>query len=88
MGASQACQMCVARLYGSDLACQAAIQACDADAACNDWKDCSEACFTDDDTVGCYDACDQSFPHDETLSGALLTCTCDACATVCPASCS
>jgi hypothetical protein len=88
MGASSACQACVADVYENDQACQAAVQACDADTACNDWKNCSETCFAENDTPACYDACDQSFPHDAGLGDPLLACTCDACENVCPATCS
>jgi hypothetical protein len=88
MGASERCQACVAEVYANDVGCQAAVQACDADAACNDWKNCSEDCFNGNDTVACYDACDQAFPHENALSDALLACTCDACAKVCVATCS
>jgi hypothetical protein len=87
MGASQACQMCVADLYSTDPTCAANVQTCDADPACNAWKDCSENCFNEDDTPACYEACDQGFPHDDALSAPLLACTCTACEAVCPASC-
>lgn len=87
MGASQACQTCVAQVYSGDAMCAAAVQACDNDTACNDWKNCSESCFNDDDTVACYAACDQSYPHDTALSQPLIDCTCQSCATVCPATC-
>jgi hypothetical protein len=87
MGATAACQACVADVYSNDAQCQAAVQACDADVACNDWKNCSEGCFNENDTVACYGACQQSFPHDTVLSDALLICTCSACANTCAASC-
>jgi hypothetical protein len=87
MGASAACQMCVGQVYMNDQACSAAIQACDADTQCNDWKNCSELCFTDNDTEACYAACEQNYPHDSALSDPLLACTCDACEALCPAVC-
>ncbi len=88
MGASEACMACVAGVYGEDADCMATIQACDADPGCDAWKNCNEACFTSDDRPGCYDACDQEFPHDGSLSAPLLACTCDSCAELCVASCS
>lgn len=87
MGASAECQECVENLYTTDLECSANIQVCDDDPACNAWKDCNELCFQEDDTVACYAACDTRHPHDEAFSEPLLTCTCDACDAVCPASC-
>jgi hypothetical protein len=80
--------MCVADLYSSNAQCAANIQTCDNDSACNDWKDCSEDCFNDNDTVACYAACEQNFPHDTALSDPLMMCTCNACGTLCVASCS
>ena len=87
MGASQECQECVALLYSNDTRCQAAVQACDSNPGCDAWKNCNEACFNENDTVACYDACDQNFPHDTALSGALLGCTCGTCGNVCTAAC-
>jgi hypothetical protein len=88
MGATQQCQECVALLYSNDQDCAATIQTCDNDPACNDWKNCNEDCFNDNDTPACYAACDDGYPHDTALSAPLMDCTCDACEAVCPASCS
>lgn len=87
MGATPACQDCVAMEYSTNATCMAAVQACDGDAACDAWKNCNEDCFNEDDREACYAACDTSFPHDTSLSQPLLDCTCDACATDCVASC-
>jgi hypothetical protein len=87
MGASAQCQACVADVYTNNPACAANTQICDADPMCNAWKDCNEACFNENDTVACYDACDVNFPHDTDLSQPLLDCTCDACAAMCPNAC-
>jgi hypothetical protein len=87
MGASQACQECLADLYTNDPSCAATIPTCDGDRDCNAWKDCNEACFAANDTVACYDACDQMHPHDNDLSDPLLECTCDGCGTLCVNAC-
>ncbi len=87
MGASTVCQACVADEYSNDAQCAMNIQTCDGDTACNDWKNCNEDCFNEDDTVACYTVCDETFPHDTTLSQPLLDCSCGACAGVCPATC-
>ena len=58
-----------------------------ADPGCDAWKNCNENCFNENDTVACYDGCDQSFPHNEALSETLLECTCDACGNLCVAAC-
>lgn len=87
MGASMACQQCVGQLYGSDPACMNTIQNCDADPGCDAWKNCNEDCFNEDDSVACYAACEESFPHDTSLSQPLLDCTCNACDSLCVASC-
>ena len=87
MGASVACQDCVADVYGNDATCQGHIQACDADPDCNDWKNCSEDCFNTNDTIACYEACVVQFPHDSALSDPLQACTCDACANDCAGVC-
>ena len=88
MGASAACQACVADVYSNDAACGAAIQVCDGDTACNDWKNCGEDCFNGNDVPACYAACDAEFPHDTSLSEPVIACTCDACSATCIASCS
>jgi hypothetical protein len=88
MGATQECQDCVQNLYTTNAACAQTIQDCDNDTACNDWKNCSEDCFNMNDTVACYAACLNAFPHDTALSDPLQQCTCDACAGECVASCS
>lgn len=87
MGATTVCEACVADVYSNDAACAMNIQTCDGDVACNDWKNCNEDCFNENDTVACYAACDEMFPHDETLSQPLLDCSCGACAGVCEATC-
>jgi hypothetical protein len=87
MGASQACQTCVGQVYNGDPTCSAAIVACDADTACNAWKNCSEACFTGNDTEACYAGCEQTYPHQSALSDPLLACTCDSCEALCPVVC-
>jgi hypothetical protein len=70
---------------GSD--CLMNIQACDADPACNEWKDCSETCFAEDHTQACYDACDATYPADAGMKQAQIDCLCDACDAVCPVLC-
>lgn len=87
MGATAACQTCVENLYGSDAQCQANIQTCDGDPACDAWKNCSEGCFNENDAVACYAGCESDFPHDTTLSAPLIACTCDSCSDVCVATC-
>jgi hypothetical protein len=87
MGATQACQECFATVFVAGSSCVDAVEACDADTDCDAWKNCSEACFNDDDTVACYDACDANHPHDTSLSDPLWTCLCDTCSAQCVAAC-
>lgn len=86
-GASQACKDCFATVFVAGSACTTAVEACDADTACNVWKNCGEDCFNGDDAAACYAACDAAHPHDAALSQPLLDCLCGACANVCVAAC-
>jgi hypothetical protein len=87
MGATQACKECFATVFVAGSSCVDAVEDCDADAACDAWKNCGEDCFNDDDTVACYDACDANHPHDTALSDPLWTCLCDTCSAQCVAAC-
>jgi hypothetical protein len=87
MGATQACKDCFATVFVGGSACNDAVQACDADPACDTWKDCGESCFNANDTVACYEACDAAHPHDAALSQPLIDCLCDSCDSDCVATC-
>ncbi len=87
-GAPPACVACFEGVFTSGSPCNDAIQACDADPACDTWKNCAELCFAEDDTTACYQACDAAHPHDTTLSDPLFSCVCDSCASQCVTICS
>jgi hypothetical protein len=87
-GATEECVACFAAVFTPAAECTGAIHACDDDPACNEWKDCGEACFNEADVPSCYEDCNAQYPHEASLSDPLWKCLCDSCASVCVAACS
>ena len=80
------CNTCVevkAGLETTGTPCNSAAQACQADAACGAWMECTNTCFQEHRPTDCFAACDAAGSSAKSLYDPLYACVCAACASEC-----
>jgi hypothetical protein len=84
-GVGMTCNGCIGDEIAAGAACETAEQACTADTDCAAWEACVfGGCFVQATiTPACILACDQAHPNSAALWGALRTCTCNSCNSLC-----
>jgi len=84
-GGGTACMGCFGPLDAAG--CEQQFSDCKAIASCADWLSCVEGCGAADNTVACYQDCDQQHLQSNSTNQNLKSCACKSCAADCTSLC-
>ena len=79
------CIACMLALETTD--CQEVFETCRNNQSCEGWLACVELCANEDNSIACYQVCDQQFLISNSANQNLKSCACNNCATDCKALC-